>query len=451
MLAASALAPHAKTVSIIEADLLPDEPVGRKGLPQARHAHLLWSGGARAIDQLLPGTLDALADAGAHHIGLPSDLVSYTAQGWVRRFPAMEFLLTCSRDLLDWVVRQQLLATHPNVGIRQQTRVEEVTGDRNRVTGVRVAGPDGQQTLHGDLVVDASGRGSRAPQWLSALGLPPVRQEEVDSGLAYATRIFTAPPGATDRFPVVNVQADPSNGQPGRTATILPIEGGQWLVTLSGTKGANPPADAAEFAGFALQHMRDPIVGQLLAAATAVTEVAYTRGAANRRRYFEKLREWPHGFLVIGDAVATYNPVYGQGMSVAAQSALQLRDAADNSLSTLDTRAVQKGICRTGHTPWQVATGQDSMYPGATGTPQPRAAKLAQRYFERYIRTALGRPSAARRLYNAFTLSGPISQLMTPAAIADALRGPAMPPLSSAPISADELARAGVATLSPPR
>jgi hypothetical protein len=359
----------------------------------------------------------------------------------------MEFLITCSRDLLDFVVRQRLLATRPNVEIRQQTRVEEVTGDRHRVTGVRVAGPDGPQALHADLVVDASGRGSRAPQWLSALGLPQVRQEEVDSGLAYATRIFVAPPGATDRFPVVNVQADPSSGQPGKTATILPIEGGRWLVTLSGTKGGNPPADAAEFTAFALQQMRDPIVGRLLATATAVTDVAYTRGAANRRRYFEKLREWPRGFLVIGDAVATYNPIYGQGMSVAAQSALHLRSATNHCLSILDTRTVQKAVCRTGHTPWQVATGQDSMYPGATGTPQPAAARFAQRYFERYIRTALGRPSAARRLYNAFTLSGPISQLMTPAAIADALRGPAMPPLSSAPISAEELARAGVSTL----
>jgi 2-polyprenyl-6-methoxyphenol hydroxylase-like FAD-dependent oxidoreductase len=450
-LAATAVAAHVDTVTLVEADRLPEGPQPRKGVPQARHAHLLWSGGARAMEALLPGTLDSLRQAGAHQIGLPSDLVAYTAQGWVRRFEAMQFLITCSRDLLDWVVRRQLLTTYPKTRIRQEVRVLELVGDRHRVTGVRVANDGGgEETIAADLVVDATGRGSRAPHWLSALGLPQVREEVVDSGLAYATRIFAAPTEARHRFPLVNVQADPTSGTPGRTATILPIEDGRWLVTLSGTRGGHPPRDAQVFTDFAANHMRDPIVGQLIAGAQPLTDVEYTNSGGNRRRFFEKLRGWPRGFLVLGDAVATYNPVYGQGMSVAAQGALQLHQATRGSrLPDLDTRAVQKAICRAGHTPWLVATGQDIQYPGAVGKPQPRAAKLAQAYFERFIRTAAANPAAAARLYEAFTLSGPMSRLFSPAAILSVIRGPSLPVLDAAPLTADELARAGIASAPP--
>jgi 2-polyprenyl-6-methoxyphenol hydroxylase-like FAD-dependent oxidoreductase len=449
-LAAAALAAHVDTVTLVEADRLPEGPQPRKGVPQARHAHLLWSGGARAMESLLPGTLDSLRQAGAHQIGLPADLVAYTAQGWVRRFDAMQFLITCSRDLLDWAVRRQLVTAYPDTRIRQGVRVLELVGDRNQVSGVRVASDAGDETIEADLVVDATGRGSRAPHWLSALGLPQVREEVVDSGLAYATRIFVAPTQAQHRFPLVNVQADPTSGTPGRTATILPIEDGKWLVTLSGTRGGHPPSDAQAFADFAANHMRDPIVGQLIAGAQPLTDVEYTNSGGNRRRFFEKLRVWPRGFLVIGDAVATYNPVYGQGMSVAAQGALQLHQAIRGSrLPNLDTRAVQKAICRTGDTPWLVATGQDIQYPGAVGKPQPRAAKLAQAYFERFIRTAAANPAAAARLYEAFTLSGPMSRLFTPAAVLSVIRGPSLPALDAAPLTADEIARAGIASAPP--
>jgi 2-polyprenyl-6-methoxyphenol hydroxylase-like FAD-dependent oxidoreductase len=440
-LAAAAVAPYADRVTIADRHPIPDGPKPRRGVPQARHAHLLWSGGARAIEELLPGTLEALSTAGARQIGLPSDLVTYSAQGWMRRFPSTQYIVTCSRDLLDWVLREQLQQLHPNVKVEGELEVTGLAGSAERVTGIRTAGPRSEE-IEASLVVDASGRASRTPIWLTELGLPPVAEEAVDSGLAYATRIFRAPPGAGPRFPMVNVQANPADGVPGRTATIVPIENEQWLVTLSGTKGGNPPTDEASFVDFALKQMRDPIVGRILQTATPITPLFNSRSGGNRRCLFEKLPSWPAGFLVVGDAVASFNPVYGQGMSVAAQQARKVRDAMARGRPA--ARRLQAAICVLARVPWQVATGQDIQYPGATGGRPPASAKLVQAYFERLIRTSAANPDLAALLYEAVTFSGPMSRLVSPAAVLAALRGPALPELASAPLTPEELASIGL-------
>lgn len=239
LLAAAALRDHAE-VTVVERDALPEGPEPRKGVPQARHAHLLWSGGARAMEELLPGVTDAWLTAGARRIPLPTGLVSLSPQGWVRRWPEMEFMIACSRDLLESVVRAHLLAG-PRVTVLDRTEILGLEGDASRVTGIRVRPAEGEErVLAADLVVDAAGRGSRGTAWLDALGVAPAPMEEVDSGLVYASRIFRAPAG-TEEYPVVNVQPNGAEPVPGRSATLVPIEGRRWLVTLSGTRGGSRP------------------------------------------------------------------------------------------------------------------------------------------------------------------------------------------------------------------
>src|SRR5689334_23658858 len=178
MLAASVLVRHFDEVTVVERDKLPDGPGTRSGVPQARHAHLLMSGGARAIESLLPGTLDALFSAGAHRIGVPNDLVSLSAQGWVPRFPEMQFIVSCSRGLLDWVVRTQALRDN-KISVLTGTEPVSLLGDRHAVSGVLVEDRVSreQNCLDADLHVDATGRGSRLPSWLGSLGLPAVHFE----------------------------------------------------------------------------------------------------------------------------------------------------------------------------------------------------------------------------------------------------------------------------------
>ncbi len=442
MLAAAALREHADDITVVERDSLPQEPAPRKGLPQARHAHLLWSGGARAMEELLPGVTGRWLAAGARRIALPTGLVSMQSQGWLRRWPETQFVIACSRDLLDWVIRERATAD-PRIKVLSRTELLCLEGSSARVTGVRVRTHDGEErVLTADLVVDASGRGSRAPLWLGALGVPAPRHEEVDSGLAYASRVFRAPDGTED-FPLVNVQSDARQSVPGRTTTIVPIEDGRWLVTLSGTRGGQPGGAADEFETFA-RSVRHPVVGELINGLEALSDVVVTRSTVNRRNYFEKVKSWPEGFVVLGDAVATYNPVYGHGLSVAAQGAVALRDNLVSHGLTAPRLAakVQRAVAGPVSLAWELAVGQDIQYPGAVGKQPGGAARLLRRYVDRLLLTATGHPAVTKALFDVMTLSGPPTALVRPGIVLAVLRGPTLPQLTAPPLTDRELALA---------
>ncbi|MGW6460242.1 FAD-dependent oxidoreductase [Streptomyces sp. NPDC055078] len=441
MLAAAVLAEFTDEVTVIERDLLPEGPAPRTSLPQARHVHLLWSGGARACERLLPGVTGRWLAAGARRVPMPTGLVTLTSQGWLPRWPEMEHMIACSRDLLDWVVREQVLAL-PSVTLLQGHEMRGLEGTAARVTGVRVgSGRGAERSLDADLVVDAAGRGSRATGWLRELGIDGIEEAEVDSGLVYATRIYRAPDGCPD-FPVVNVQADPEDGSPGRTATLVPVENGRWMVTLSGTRGGEPSADPAEFEPFALTATRHPVVGELIAAASPLGDgsVTLTRSTTNRRRYFEKAAHWPDGFVAVGDSVATYNPVYGQGMSVAAQGLLELRTALrDHGLAEPGlTRRVQRAVARPVSLAWDLATSQDIRYPGARGGRPGPGSSLATRYVNRLAYAATGRARLARAFLGVVTLSAPASSWLHPDIVVGVLRGPGRGRLQGPPLTARE-------------
>ncbi|MEU7167486.1 FAD-dependent monooxygenase [Streptomyces morookaense] len=445
MLAAAVLADHGHDVVVVERDRLPDTARARRGVPQARHAHLMMSGGARVVETLLPGAAERWLAAGARRISLPTGLVSLLAQGWLPRWPEMEYLIACSRDLLDAVVRELVLA-RPGITLHEGAEAAGLLGTARRVTGVRLHGEGGAEDLTADLVVDTTGRGSRAPQWLARLGLPAVREETVDSGLVYATRVFRAPPGAED-VPVVSVQAETGTSRPGRGTTLMPIEGGRWIVTLAGTRGGEPTRDTGEFEPYA-RTLRHPIVADLIARAEPLTEVYVTRSTVNRRRYFERLPEWPAGFLVMGDALAAYNPVYGHGMSVAAHGAAALRAAlrteGAGDGSGVARRAQQAAAAAAGPA-WDLATGEDLNYPGAVGGRPPVAARLLRGYVQRTMLTATANPAVTRPLLEVMTLSRPLSGLFTPQVALHVLRGPGRRRAAEPPISAAERERWGLA------
>jgi 2-polyprenyl-6-methoxyphenol hydroxylase-like FAD-dependent oxidoreductase len=437
LLAAAALRDHSE-VTVVERDELPEGPEPRKGVPQARHAHLLWSGGARAMEELLPGVTEAWLAAGARRIPLPTGLVSLSAQGWLRRWPEMEFMIACSRDLLESVVRARI-RSDPRVTVLERTETLGLQGDAARVTGVRVRPAGGEeQVVAADLVVDAAGRGSRGTAWLDALGVPAARMEEVDSGLVYASRIFRAPEG-TEEFPVVNVQPDVTQPVPGKAATLVPIEGGRWLVTISGTRGGQPTADAEEFEEFA-RALRHPIVGELISRAEPLTDIMVTRSTINRRRYFEKVSDWPEGFVAVGDALATYNPIYGHGMSVAAQGALALRErvAAHGITAPGLARRIQRAVAVPVGIAWELATGTDIRYPEAIGKQPNAGQRLFQHYVHRLMRTATGRPLVCKALLGVITLNEPAGALIRPEVLMAVLRGPVKPPLTGPPLTDPE-------------
>ena len=444
MLAAAGVARHLDGVTVVDRDRLPDGPVPRPGVPQANHVHALLSGGARAIDALLPGTLDRLWAVGAHRIALPTDLITLTPQGWWRRFPEMQFLVGCSRHLLDWAVRDQALRDD-RINVLSATEVRGLVGTADRVTGAIVRDRDtgAERAIRADLVIDATGRGSKAAGWLAGLGLPAVPEELVDPGLAYASRLFRAPGGCATGFPHITVQAVPGTGRPGTAGALMPIEDGRWLVTLAGTRGAEPSTGEHEFEPFARQ-LRHPVLADMIRAAVPTGPVHGFRSTANRRRHFARIPVWPEGFLVLGDALCTFNPVYGHGMSVAARSAVMLaEELGRDGLRPGTARRVQRAIDGVVAAAWMMATGQDVRYPHTLGRRPGVAASVFQRYVDRMIRTAASRPEVTAPMLAAFTLSGSFGRLLSPDVVRATLRGPVGEPLPGPPFTERERAQLG--------
>ncbi|WSQ08785.1 FAD-dependent monooxygenase [Streptomyces sp. NBC_01231] len=439
MLAAAALSGTADEVIVLDRDDLPDGPDHRKGLPQGRHAHLLMAGGLAAMEDLVPGVSMRrhLLDAGAHDIPLGSGLVALTPEGWMRRWrhdgPHM---LACSRALLDWAVRTAVLE-HTEVEVRR-AQVLELTGQNGRVTGVRLSTPQGETELDAAFVVDASGRGSRVIHWLEGLGVTDVHERTVDSGLVNATRVYRVPEGA-ERFPLTVVQADPYVNRPGRSGMVLPIEGGRWMVSLAGTRGGEPPADPEGFLQYTLD-LPHPIVGRLISGAEPLTDVHISRSTSNVRRYLEKVPRWPEGFVVLGDALATFNPAYGQGMAVAALGARFLGDEVRRAgLGSAGlARRVQRGAARSVDAAWALAVGQDVWYPQTRGARPNAGDRLVTRYSRRLTRAATGSYRAAAALWDVTSLTAGPERLLHPATVLAVLNGSLLPPLREPPLSAGE-------------
>ncbi|MFF9489628.1 FAD-dependent oxidoreductase [Streptomyces sp. NPDC014676] len=439
LFAAAALTDFAD-VTVVERDRLPDGPEPRRGVPQARHAHLVWSGGVTAFDELLPGLTDEVVAHGGRLVHIMGDMVSRAPnEVWFRRFTATRHRnLVCSRDLLDFVLRGRVL-TDGRVTLREGTTVLGLEGDATTVTGVRVRTGDEEGTLRADLVVDASGRGSRAPQWLTGLGVPTVAERVVNAGVAYATRVYDAPEATRGTgFPLVNVQANPAKA-PGRGGIVLPVEGNRWIVTLSGTRGGEPTGDPGAFVDFALG-LGDPVIGELIKDARPLGDIVTTRATANRRRYYEQARRWPDGFVVLGDAVAGYNPVYGHGLTVAVQGALAVRDvlrAAGQGRPGL-SRRLQRAAARPVAAAWDLAVGQDALYPGATGTRPNGVERVLARFVDKAVETGARNPRAMAALLDVMSLEKPATRLFSPDMLVPMLIGPRKPHLQGPPLTETE-------------
>ncbi|HWP66822.1 MAG TPA: FAD-dependent oxidoreductase [Candidatus Limnocylindria bacterium] len=387
--AARALAERCERVTVIERDELPAGPVDRAGLPQGRHIHAMLERGRQELERLFPGFDAYVKMHGALELNFGTDFAVLRQTRWQPRRPYRLRGLFLSRPLVDAAARM-LLTTHENVTLRPRT---EVTGlvlhpEQRRITGVRVRARDGggETTLAADLVVDASGRGSRAPEWLAALGITPPEESGVDSFCGYSTRWYEAPPA--ERWPRSwwwkGVWLDPDLSGPSSelTAGVLsPCEGNRWIVTIGGIAGNYPPTDEAGFTA-TLARLRSPIIAEAVALATPISPVYSSRMMANRFRHYERWNAVA-GFLAVGDAVCAFNPIYGQGMTAAAVCGRLLREqvAAHGPLAAdLPARvfAAQVGFLKQ---VWDLATGADFRFDTTEGK-RPPLLKPINRYMD---------------------------------------------------------------------
>lgn len=431
MFAAAACVGEGRRVVVLERDVLPPHPVPRPGVPQGHQPHIVLHRGLLALEDLLPGVGADLHAAGALTLDT-GDLAWLAASGWAPYRRPSFHILSVTRPLLEHVVRSRVLAL-PGVELRAGSRVESLARTESSAVW-QLTTADGDAT-EADLLIDASGRSSRLPAWLRELGWGAVRVTEVDARVGYATRAYAVPPETVEPAGVVVLQT-PATLAGG---LALPVEGGRWLVAAVGSGPRRPPRDAEGFDAF-LNQLADPAVAEVAAQGSPVGEVRVHRQTANRRHHYERLRPWPTGLLVMGDALCAFNPVYGQGITVAASQALALRDALRADRHPLGRR-LQRRFSGLAAVPWAIATSEDVRLPTSDGR-QPVLQRLPGEWAQELGRLAAhGDERAATAMARVYHLMAPPWALWHPALVAASLRarlvgcGPAnpRPPILRAP------------------
>ncbi|MFJ4678018.1 MULTISPECIES: NAD(P)/FAD-dependent oxidoreductase [unclassified Kitasatospora] len=421
-LAAWALHGVAERVVVVERDRYPDGVDFRPGVPQAKHGHLLLEAGQRTIDELLPGALAELLAAGATRVPLSGGLRWLTSAGWLAPYDSDLAVLTCSRPLIDQVVLERVRAA-PNVEFRTGTEVIGLLGDRHAVTGVQVnrRGRHGEETeaIPAELVVDAAGRATRAAKWLSVLGAPAVPRDRVDAGVSYATRFYHRPADAPADSAVYLQSHAPDQG---RFGVLLPVEGERWIVGMGGMRGFEPSLQPEEFEK-QLGLLRDPVIAETVIGAKPTGPARGFVPGPSVWRHYE--RSATHGFLALGDASCTFNPVYGQGMTVAALAARALRDAVHHrgDLGHAAVRETRDAIAGVTRNPWQMAAGEDVRFAGTTGGPSGLQVRVQQRMLDRVLARAVTDARVAGAFHRVAAMVEPPTLLFRPSVLGPVLFG----------------------------
>ena len=370
-------------VTVIDRDPLPDEPVTRRGVPQASQIHILWEGGRKTLEELFPGYSEELLAAGGVAIDGQREFYTYNQGNFLASGTEPFPLYAATRPLYEHLLRQRVAELE---GVQLRGRcpfVDYVTDDAvTAVEGVRVRDRNGgEDELPADVVVDATGRTSRTPHWLDEHGYTPPPVEEVHIDLAYSATLIERPP---DDHRMIGVLSEPPRTRGG---AVLPVEDDRWLVNVHGMHGDHPPTDLEGTRAFAAS-LPVPVISDLLEEYPVVSAESSSYPFPSSRRYrYEDIEEFPDGLLVIGDAIASFNPVYGQGMTVAALEALTLHHALglderrhlaleffDRSTAIVDTA-------------WALAAGADAGYSQTRGD-TPRGATVLNWYLNRLLGSA---------------------------------------------------------------
>lgn len=418
LLAARVLAGFYRTVTVVERDVLPSSSEQRRGVPQGRHVHALWPRGSQILDELFPGFLTELVEDGCT-VWDDGDFSRLCASfgghqivrsGTYGGFQPRDAAYYPSRPFLENHVRRRVGAI-PNVTLIDGYDVVSLisNAERDRITGVTITsrGGDDKRALTADLVVDAMGRGSRTPTFLTELGFDRPIEDEVVMRLAYASQLLRIPAGMHKE---VAVLVGPVPGRPTGMA-LFTCENSTWLLTAIGLVGREPPADRAGMLQF-IEDCTPPPVLTALRCAEPLGDVARYRTPSSRWRRYDKMRRFPAGLLVFGDAICSFNPIYGQGMTVAALQALALDRCLRGGTERLAARYFAAAAKPIG-VAWQLAVGGDLNLPEVPGA-RPLSMRLTNKYVDRVQSAAETDIVVAKRFLRVAGFSDPPASLMAP-------------------------------------
>ncbi|PSB19674.1 2-polyprenyl-6-methoxyphenol hydroxylase-like oxidoreductase [Phormidesmis priestleyi ULC007] len=436
LLVGRSLANHFERVTIVERDIYPDQPAPRKGVPHSRFPHSLMLRGQQILEQFFPGLRAELVAEGAIEVDSMKDMAFLTSAGWTTRCSSDLRLFTCSRDLLDWRIRHRL-ATFPNVQFLQGASVTGLLTDaeHTKIVGVSLhrrasSTPQSTEELYADLIVDASGKASHAPQWLSALGYDPPPETEVNAFVGYVARIYQPPADLSVDWKLLFVPTAPPQRQ--RGGAILPIEGDfsegetasqcsdprntRWIVSLVGGNRDYPPTDEAGFLAFA-RSLPTPILAEVIEQATPLTPIYAYYGNENRLRHYDQLSDSPAHFIAVGHAACLLNPTYGQAMTVAALEAMTLDQFFQHhAIDDLNhhTRHLRQQLAKAHREAWLVATGVDYRYRNTPGKPISAATRFVSWYWDQLMELMVDQARVYRTFMEVLHLLKPSIALFQP-------------------------------------
>jgi len=421
LFAARVLSDSFNTVTILDRDIFPLTPDHRKGVPQSYHAHGLLPTAFPIIEQLFPGIINDLCKDGADVASDIIPLAIVSPKGLLPLPKMREASISFSRPLLEWHVRNRV-SKLPNIHIITNTEVTGLvaTHDRTCVTGVQVHERGEQRSksntitrLYADLVVDASGRHSKAPQWLTDLGYEAPRVETINSNLRYASRFYLKPEQFPAKWQNLIINGRPQNDRGG---VMLSVDNGRWHVTLGSMAGKTPPIDEEGFLQWA-QELADPSIYEAMRIAQPLTPIRGYGTPENHFRHFELMQRWPTGFIVTGDAVCAFNPIYGQGMTVSAFDAMVLKrclQEQQNSPRVNFEQYFQQQLAETIATPWLLATSEDLRWPTVRlrGASQNPRSYFLRRYLDLVLYAAIVEPKIAQAYFSLIILATPLRSLL---------------------------------------
>lgn len=398
------LSDHYREVILVERDRFGHVDEHRRGVPQSRHAHGLLASGRNALEGFFPGLFKEVLGAGAVKSYMTRDAHWCFEGGEHVRFESDLEAVLVSRPLIEGMVRERVRKL-PNVHVCDGCQVQELmtTSDNGRVTGINL----GDTEVLADLVVDATGRGSRSPLWLEAMGYGKLREERIEVNIAYATRQFRRLPRQLNGDLFASIPANPETRRGG---VILAQEGNIWTVTMNTYHGV-VPTELSAFIDFA-KTLSSTYIYDVVSQAEPVGEARAARFPASIRLRYERMRRFPEGYLVVGDAICSFNPVYGQGMSVAALEAVELDKALRRDSRNLAQRFF-KEAAKIVDAPWRMAAGNDLRMPEVAG-PRTPMVRFLNWYVAQLHVGAQSDPRMVMAFQNVTNLLAPPQSLLEP-------------------------------------
>ncbi len=362
LLAAAALSGTYDEIMVLERDRFTGRGEFRQGVPQARHPHALLLRGAESLERLLPGLRARMAADGAPHFDMGEEMVMSVRGKAVPPRSTGLLIQSFSRTFFEEHLRARV-STLPGVTVREGMRVtglEAATG-RPEITGVHVTTADGRDDfIPTDLTVDAGGRNSAAAHWLTELGYQVPPDEVVDPKLGYTTLWIDS--GSPMRDVGKILYEFGSMSTVGCGAACFAVEDGRTLLVGFGMGDQAPPTTHEAFAAFT-GRLGNPVLDRIAGGLGPDVPLYRYARLSNRRRGYHRMRRWPQRFLVVGDAGCVFNPIHGQGMTVAALQAETLRDDAARLIhEPRRTRTVQRRVASRANLPWLLATGNDARW-----------------------------------------------------------------------------------------